>query len=130
YSNTTNIMGLVQTTFPTSRVQSDIRTAQLVVLSTEKEYQAITNLVASLDLPTKQVLIEARFLETFKNPKSIKGIDWTDTLAAQRFTMGNGLLTGGTSETTTTTPGTTTTPNGRPVPTSSTTTSRTETKNT
>ena len=130
YSATTNIAALVQTTFPTARVQADMRTAQLVVLSTEKEYQSITNLVASLDLPTKQVLIEARFLETFTNPKSIKGIDWTDTLAAQRFTMGNGLLTGGTSETTSTTPGTTTTPNGRPVPTSTTTTTRSEVKNT
>lgn len=137
YSNTTNIANLVQTTFPTARVQSDMRTAQLVVLSTEKEYQAITNLVVSLDLPTKQVLIEARFLETFTNPKSIKGIDWTDTLAAQRFTMGNGLLTGGTTETTASqTPGvpsTTTLPSGRPVtttPASSTVSTRSETRNT
>jgi Flp pilus assembly secretin CpaC len=102
YSNTTNIQTLIQSTFPTARVQSDQRTAQLVVLSTQREYDAITNLVASLDTPTKQVLIEARFLETVTNPKSVKGIDWTDTFQAQRFTMGNGSLTAGKTTTTTT----------------------------
>lgn len=101
YSNTTNIMTLIQTTFPSAKVQSDVRTAQLVVLATEREYEAITNLVMKLDSPTKQVLIEARFLETFTNPKTLKGIDWTDTLQAQRFTMGNGRLSGGSSEVTT-----------------------------
>ncbi len=106
YSNTTNIQTLVQATFPTARVQSDQRTAQLVVLSTQREYDAITNLVASLDTPTRQVLIEARFLETITNPKSVKGIDWTDTLQAQRFTMGNGqLMAGKTTTTTTKSPG-------------------------
>jgi Flp pilus assembly secretin CpaC len=104
YSNTTNVQTLIQTTFPTAKVQSDTRTAQLVILATEREHDAITNLVASLDTPTKQVLIEARFLETFANPKSIKGIDWTDTFQAQRFTMGNGTLTGS-QNTTTKTPG-------------------------
>lgn len=119
YSNTTNIATLVQVTFPTARIQADQRTAQLVVLSTQREYEAITNLVGSLDTPTKQVLIEARFLETFTNPKSLKGIDWTDTLQAQRFTMGNGTLSGGSTRTTTTkSPGdpvTTTLPNGTQV---------------
>ena len=98
YSNTTNIQTLVQQSFPSSRIQSDTRTAQLVLLTTQREYEAITNLVALLDTPTKQVLIEARFLETFQNPKALKGIDWTDTLQAQRFTMGNGLLSGGSTE--------------------------------
>src|SRR5687768_884984 len=60
YSNTTNIQTLIQQSFPSARVQSDSRTAQLVVLATEKEYEAIQNLVALLDTPTKQVLIEAR----------------------------------------------------------------------
>jgi hypothetical protein len=107
YSNTTNVATLIQVTFPTARVQADNRTAQLVLLANQREYEAITNLVASLDTPTKQVLIEARFLETFTNPKSVKGIDWTDTLQAQRFTMGNGSVTGGTTKVTENPPGTT-----------------------
>jgi type II secretory pathway component GspD/PulD (secretin) len=122
YSNTTNIATLVQVTFPNTRVQADSRTAQLVLLATQRDYDAITNLVASLDTPTREVLIEARFLETFTNPKSMKGIDWTDTLQAQRFTMGNGMLSGGTTKTTTTqSPGDsviTTLPNGTQVSTS------------
>jgi Flp pilus assembly secretin CpaC len=137
YSNTTNIQTLIQVTFPSARVQSDPRTAQLVVLATEREYEAITNLVASLDLPTRQVLIEARFLETFTNPKSLKGIDWTDTLQAQRFTAGNGTLSGGSSQTTTRqSPGdpiTVTRPDGTTTsvtPGSSTSTTRTDTRNT
>lgn len=137
YSNTTNIQTLIQTTFPTATVRADTRTAQLVILATEREHDAITNLVSKLDTPTKQVLIEARFLETFANPKTLKGIDWTDTLQAQRFTMGNGMLTGGSSQSTTTTspgtPVTVTRPDGTQqtfIPPSSTTTSRSETRNT
>ena len=82
------------------------------------------------------MLIEARFLETFTNPKSIKGIDWTDTLAAQRFTMGNGMLTGADRRVTTTqtpgTPVTVTRPDGTQqtfYPPSSTTSTETETRN-
>lgn len=136
YSNTTNIQTLVQTTFPTARVQSDMRTAQLVVLATQREYEAITNLVSSLDTPTKQVLIEARFLETLSNPKSMKGIDWQNTLGNYHFTMGNGNVAGQ-KTTTTTSPGAPTTvtrPDGSTVqftpPSSKTTTdTRTETLN-
>ncbi|MDX1952439.1 MAG: hypothetical protein SFY81_09650 [Verrucomicrobiota bacterium] len=119
YSSVTNIVDLIQATFPTSRVRADHRTAQLVLLSTQKEYESITNLIWQLDTPTRQVLIEARFLETFQNPKSLKGIDWTDTLQGQRFTFGNGTISGGTTDTTTTrSPGATTTtvlPSGRVV---------------
>ena len=74
-------------------------------------------LVVRLDTQTKQVLIEAKLLETSKNPHTIKGIDWSDTLTAQKFTFGNGITTG---ETTTQLPGTpatttTTLPGGRTV---------------
>ena len=122
YSSTTNLTTLIQMTYPTVRVSSDARTAQLVLLATQRDYESITNLVASLDTPTKQVLIEARFLETLQNPKSVKGIDWTDTMQAQHFTFGNGTVSGQRqTTTTTTTPGTPTTvtlPSGRTVTTS------------
>src|SRR6185369_6429742 len=119
YSSTTNMAALISMTYPTTRVSSDLRTAQLVMLSTQRDYEAITNLVTALDSPTKQVLIEARFLETLQNPKSLKGIDWTDTLSAQHFAFGNGVTSGQQQTTTsTTTPGTPTTvtlPSGRTV---------------
>ena len=50
---------------------------------------AVNNLVNKLDSPTKQVLIEARLLETAQNPSSVKGIDWSGTLAAQNIQYGN-----------------------------------------
>jgi general secretion pathway protein D len=55
----------------------------------------VTNLVTRLDTATRQVLIEAKLLETAKNPKSIKGIDWSGTLEAQRFSFGNNTFTPG-----------------------------------
>ena len=71
-------------------------------------------LVASLDKPTKQVLIETKLVEISSNPTTKKGVDWSSTLNAQHVTFGNGSLSG--SQTTTlTTPGTPTTitdPNG------------------
>ncbi len=125
YSNTTNITDLITTTFPSARIRADVRTASLLVMSTQKEYEAITNLVALLDTPTKQVLIEARFLETLQNPKSIKGIDWTDTLQGNRMTFGNGTAGAESTSQRTTTTSPTVTPNGRPGPTVTTTSSGT-----
>jgi type IV pilus assembly protein PilQ len=85
----------------------------LVIVTTEPEMYAVTNLVARLDTPTKQVLVEARIIETAKNPTSIKGIDWSGTLQNQNFSFGNGITKG---TTVTRTPGdatTTTLPSGR-----------------
>jgi general secretion pathway protein D len=42
-----------------------------------------------LDSKTKQVLIEARILETSRSPETIKGIDWSGTLSAQHLSFGN-----------------------------------------
>jgi type IV pilus assembly protein PilQ len=74
-----------------SKVMGDIRTSQLVVLATEKEIESIDKMVVSLDTPTKQVLIEARLLETSMNPNTVKGVDWTGTLQAQHLAFGNNL---------------------------------------
>jgi type II secretory pathway component GspD/PulD (secretin) len=74
-----------------SKVMGDVRTSQLVILATEKEMDAIDKMVVSLDTPTKQVLIEARLLETSMNPSTVKGLDWTGTLQAQHLAFGNNL---------------------------------------
>jgi general secretion pathway protein D len=67
----------------------DARTSQLIVLATEKELVEVDNLIDRLDTITKQVLIEARILETFRNPSSIKGVNWAGTFQAQNITAGN-----------------------------------------
>ncbi len=121
YSSPTNLVDIVKSTFtdPRSKITPDLRTSQLVIVTTEKDLYAITNLIEQLDKPTKQVLIEARLLETAKSPKSIKGIDWSGTLQGQNISFGNGITRG---TTTTRMPGdvtTTTLPSGRTMDTAS-----------
>jgi len=74
-----------------SKVMPDTRTSQLVVIATEPEMVDVDELVVRLDIQPKQVLIEARILETTVNPSTKKGIDWTGTLARQRLSFGNNL---------------------------------------
>lgn len=114
YASPTNIMEVIKPTFedPRSKVAADLRTSQLVIVTTDAEMYGVTNLIAQLDTPTKQVLIEARLLETAKNPTSIKGIDWSGTLQNQNFSFGNGI-TAGTATTRTGERTTTTLPSGR-----------------
>jgi len=107
YAGVSNMITAVQTvlTDKRSRVVADIRTAQLIVTATEKELAAAEELIARLDTPTRQVLIEAHIVETGRNPESIKGIDWAGTLEGQAFTFGNATMNVSNSLTTLTVPG-------------------------
>jgi type II secretory pathway component GspD/PulD (secretin) len=93
YAPATNILTSVQTTLTDkrSKVVADVRTSQLVVVATEKEIDEVDRLVEKLDTITKQVLIEARLLETSLNPQTSKGMDWSGTLQAQHLAFGNNL---------------------------------------
>jgi len=93
YASPSNIMVAASTSLvdKRSKVMGDVRTSQLVILATEKEIEAIDKMVVSLDTPTKQVLIEARLLETSMNPSTVKGLDWTGTLQGQHLAFGNNL---------------------------------------
>jgi type II secretory pathway component GspD/PulD (secretin) len=93
YADATNIVSNMRSITDTnrSRVSVEPRTSQLVVVATEAELVEVDKLVARLDTPTKQVLIEARLVETTINPTTSKGIDWTKTLQAQNFSVGNNL---------------------------------------
>ncbi len=93
YASPTNVVASLQTTFQDkrSKVVADVRTSQLVVLATETEIVAVDKLIERLDTATKQVLIEARLIETSMNPSTSKGIDWSGTLAAQNISFGNNL---------------------------------------
>ncbi len=118
YANPSNIVAAVQGAFADpkrSKVIVDVRTSQLVVVATEKEHLAVEGLVNQLDTPTKQVLIEAKILETTVNPKTVKGVDWSGTLRKQNFTFGNGNTVGTMKTTSPGTTTTTTTPSGRTI---------------
>jgi type II secretory pathway component GspD/PulD (secretin) len=77
-----------------SKVVSDVRTSQLIVQATDKEQTDVAALIKKLDRPTRQVLIETRFIEISSNPSTTKGVDWTGTLQAQHITFGNNVLGG------------------------------------
>jgi type II secretory pathway component GspD/PulD (secretin) len=116
---TTNIVPVVQSTLTDTRakVLAIERNSQLVIVSTEPEMAVVRRLVQDLDVAPKQVLIEAKILETSMNPRSVRGIDWAGTFEAQNFGWGNGNTTGTgtTSIPGTSTSTTTTLPGGRTV---------------
>jgi type IV pilus assembly protein PilQ len=95
YASPTNIAAAVTNTLSKgSKIIPDLRTSQLILLTQEKELDSALALIKKLDRATRQVLIEAKIIETVRNPSTIKGINWTDTLAAQNFTFGNGITSG------------------------------------
>lgn len=93
YTGVSNILDSVRTTLSDrrSRVTADVRTSQIVVVATEKELNDVDKLVERLDTPTKQVLIEAKLVETSFNPSTFKGLDWSGTLQSQHLAFGNNL---------------------------------------
>lgn len=93
YIQPTNIVEILKKSLSQrSQVMGDPRTSQLIVVTTEKELPAVEELVERLDTPTRQVLIEAQIWETARNPRSVKGIDWQGTFAAQNVSWGNARL--------------------------------------
>lgn len=95
YSDPTNLIAIVKGTLsPRSAVVADPRTSQLIVTTTEREMDNLILTIDKLDTPTRQVLIEAKLIETFRNPSTIKGIDWGFTLEEQRVVLGNNALPG------------------------------------
>ena len=105
YSSPSNLVAiLVPTISARGRVIPDNRTSSLVVSATDREMESVEALITKLDSQTRQILIEARFLEINKNPRTSKGVDWTQTLQNNNISFGNGVAHG---TSTTTTPGST-----------------------
>lgn len=95
YASPSNMMYSVQSAFTDkrSKVIPDVRSSQLVLVATEKELDDVSKLIETLDSPTRQVLIQARIMETSLNPNSLKGINWAGTLQGQHLAFGNNLNT-------------------------------------
>ncbi len=95
YSDPTNIVKEVQGTLSAgSAIIPDLRTHQLVIRTTERELPGVQALIKKLDSATRQILVEAKIVETSKDITSAKGVDWTGTLASQHVSFGNGLTQG------------------------------------
>lgn len=89
--------------------QLDDRSNTLVITDVPSNLAKLTPILKSLDTPTPQVLIEAKLIETKRNPKEDIGINWNslgsypitaqgvDTVTATTVTFGNwrSLITGG-----------------------------------
>ncbi|MGO8764319.1 MAG: type II secretion system protein GspD [Limisphaerales bacterium] len=101
YASTSNMIAAVTgvLTDKRSRIVQDIRTSQLVVVATDPEQSTIDTLIAELDKPTRQVLIETRLVELSSNPSTTKGFDWAGTLQAQNISFGNGVMNAGSQST-------------------------------
>src|SRR3989441_92866 len=126
YSYPSNLVSVIRPIVTArSQIVPDTRTSQLILVATEKELLDVDNLIEKLDTATKQVLIEAKILETVKSPSSIKGINWEQTFGAQNFGFGNGFTTGRTTTESPGTPTTTTLPGGREITTTPANTSKT-----
>ncbi len=96
YTYPSNLVAVIKPTIATPKAQviPDSRSSQLIVLATEKDLLAVDDLVKKLDTATKQVLIEAKMLETTKNPSTARGINWEGTFAEQKVSFGNGIPKG------------------------------------
>ena len=128
YASTSNMLGSVQAAFTDKRSHAlpDSRTSQIVVVATENEQDAVDTLVAELDKPTRQVLIETKLVEVASSPSTTKGVNWAGTLENQNVNFGNGFSQASTSQSVPGTPTTTTFPSGA----TSTTTPKTTTQTT
>ena len=118
HRNPTNMVSLLSGFFESSsdariKAIADPKTSRLILITTQADFEAVTNLIAKLDTPAPQVFIEGHVVETSQNPRTSKGVDWAATLASQNISFGNGVST---YSQTTTRPGlesTQTLPSGR-----------------
>lgn len=94
YTGVSNMMEAAQSvlTDKRSKVLADSRTSQIIVVATDPEQTAIETLVAQLDKPTRQVLIETRLIQVATSPRTQKGVNWKNTLEANRITFGNSSI--------------------------------------
>lgn len=61
---------------PRARLIVDVRTNQLIISEIPVYLQTMRNLIESVDVPTRQVVIEARIVETTKNFAQQFGFNW------------------------------------------------------
>src|SRR6266481_940850 len=74
------------------RIQIDTRSNTLVLSDTPSSLAKLVPLIQSLDTQTPQVMIEAKFVETTRNPKKDLGVDWTTTLLGHQVVVGGSAL--------------------------------------
>ena len=74
------------------KIQVDTRSNTLVLSDTPSNLSKLVPLIESLDTQTPQVMIEAKFVETTKNPKKDLGINWSNTLLNHEVVAGSPVV--------------------------------------
>jgi type IV pilus secretin PilQ/predicted competence protein len=90
YARATDVSSLLrEMASPRARIIVDQRTNQLIISEIPLYLQTMRNLIQSVDVPTRQVVIEARIVETTKTFAQLFGFNW-----GFRATMDPSLGTG------------------------------------
>ncbi len=77
YARSTDVATLLRDiASPRARIIVDARTNQLVISEVPVYLQTMQNLIATVDIPTRQVMIEARIVESTRSFAQEWGIDW------------------------------------------------------
>lgn len=75
--------------FTKGKIEVDVRTNSLLVTHTVEQIKRVRNLVKQLDVPSPQVLIEARIVSISDNYNKTLGINWSSLgLGGDRFGLG------------------------------------------
>ena len=77
YARATEVQGLLKDlASPHARIIVDSRTNQLIISEIPAQLQTMRNLIDTVDIPTRQVMIEARIVEASKVFQQQYGFDW------------------------------------------------------
>lgn len=82
---------------PRGSVSSDIRTNTLIVNDTAQKIDEIRKMIELIDVPVKQVMIEARIVRASNDFSKAFGVKWG--VLSQGITNNNDLLVGGSDQT-------------------------------
>jgi len=77
------------------KMQVDTRSNTVIVTDTPSNLAKVEMIIKSLDTQTPQVMIEAKFVETTKNPKKDLGLNWGGTLLDHQFVAGSSKVVSG-----------------------------------
>lgn len=74
------------------KIQVDTRSNTLIITDTPSSLAELEKIIMALDTQTPQVMIEAKFVETQKNPKKDLGINWAGTLENHKIVAGGSAV--------------------------------------
>ncbi len=93
YAKSDEVVAMLGQQFSGIVAQADQRTNTVYYRVGVSQLAAVQLFLSSLDVATKQVMIEARLVEVSANPQQNYGINWSGTLKNQTLSLGGSSLT-------------------------------------